>query len=168
MWHRLPTFITRHIRYLGRGDWKGWSPSQLKNFSPARKPMDWHHPVVDYDNKFYDVKFNMLWLMINDFAKRAFGNAGDNHSFRWTWHHDMSPEFSRFVEMVATSDTTSTNWVNLIDYDGPRQYLVAAVLAKIVAIYVFSELLFGATKEQSQHLKEQDRAMLSHDGMICS
>ena len=66
--------------------------------------------------------------------------------------------------MVAVGEASPGGWSLLVESAPHRMALVQAVVNKILALQVFSELLFGSNAQQRATLEGLDEMMLIHDG----
>jgi len=79
----------------------------------------------------------------------------------WT---EMSSEFLRYSAMVAEPDDSLRDWNRMLLERNERRYLLVGVLARILEVKVFGELLFGGSKGQKKQLEDLERSSIEVEG----
>jgi hypothetical protein len=124
------------------------------------------HPDEDRSNGWYRNEFRKLFSRIETFACEHFGvhDVSKNDNLE-PWTLNFSPEFLRYVEVVADEDPYSGGWDPLLKNTIQRQWLVVAILSRIIVVKVFSTDLWGADEEEKDLILGIERAFLGGDGM---
>jgi hypothetical protein len=125
------------------------------------------HPDEDRSNVWYQNEFRKLFNRLDDFAREYFGlHDLDEKKFHEPWAAGMTPEFVRYVEMVAEEDPELYGWDNLLRDTKQRQWLIVAVLVRILEVKIFGTDLWGADKEEKKLLFDLERAFVQREGVL--
>jgi hypothetical protein len=152
---KLRTCITQHVLE----DFATLRPQPLQFLFPA-------HPHEDRSDEWFIAQFRKLFRRISRFAHDYFGlhdiDAGEFHQ---PWAAGMAPEFLRYVEQVAEADPMISSWDKLLQDTAQREWLIVAVLTRILEIHVFGADLWGADTQEKELLLGLERALLTREGM---
>ena len=86
-----------------------------------------------------------------------------------TWHQLPESKDSVFwASQVAEGDPVCGGWDALLQDNESRTCLVAGIISKVIKAKIFDELLFGARKDQTDHLLSLEKTMVVNDGMTIS
>lgn len=99
------------------------------------------------------------------FAERWFGDVDFPADFAGAaWLEDYGVQFAEYTSRVACEDRVKAPWETMMRDKEHRKWLVVGVLSNIIHKKIFSELLFGATKDQAAELDKQDAMFVDADG----
>jgi hypothetical protein len=137
---------------------RGWQPTRLvftKPWPDNELPDSWfEHASVDLYNR------------VRSFAKEYFDlgtiPASDHPS---PWRSGFSAEFIVMADKIAIPDPFGSGWHSLLLLTKERACLVTGLIARILEVGVFDQLLFGATKAQNRLLKAEDMATIADEGL---
>ncbi|KAH8883839.1 hypothetical protein GQ53DRAFT_421488 [Thozetella sp. PMI_491] len=118
-------------------------------------------------HEWYEMLYTHLYVRVHKVAEQYF-KLGDLPKVRhwdslWT-HQKFSDQFLYYAGVIARGDKKTGGWEEMLKSELHRQYLIMGVIGKVLETTVFSELLFGATEEQSKLLKSQDTTMVMLEG----
>lgn len=140
----------------------------LRAFEPGRLDLQWITPSQRLDDQFFTEHYASVASNIKQLVKNLF-RCGDLPPDGSVWattrkHHGEKFHLERIVGMVARPDPMDpTPWEDLMTSKAKRFCVMRAVIMLVLEEQVFSELLFGATKKQSEQLHAQD-SDYCHDG----
>lgn len=77
---------------------------------------------------------------------------------------EMPSEFLRYSVMVAELDDSLGNWNRILFKRNERRYLLMGILARILEVKVFGELLFGGSQGQKKRLEDLERSSIEVEG----
>lgn len=151
---KLRTGITQHVLQ----DFETLQPQPLQFTFPE-------HPDEDRSDEWYVTEFRVLFRRIFKFSSDFFGlHDIDVGEFHQPWAAGMTPEFIRHVEDVAEADPMDGSWDTLLRNTVQREWLIVAVIMRILEIHVFGADLWGAEPEQKALLLDLERALLTREG----
>jgi hypothetical protein len=152
---KLRTDVTQHVLE----DLANLRPQPLQLLFPA-------HPHEDRSDEWFIAQFRKLFRRISRFAHDYFGlhdiDAGEFHQ---PWAAGMTLEFLRYVEQVAEADEMIGSWDKLLHNTAQREWLIVAVITRILEIHVFGADLWGADTQEKELLLGLERALLTREGM---
>jgi hypothetical protein len=123
------------------------------------------HPHEDRSDDWFIEQFRHLSLRINKFSRDYFGlHDLDEGEFHQPWAAGMTPEFIRHVEEVAEADPADGGWDKLLRNTVQREWLISAIIMRILEIQVFSADLWGADAEEKELLLSLERAFITSEG----
>jgi hypothetical protein len=128
------------------------------------------HPDGDRSNVWYQNEFRKLFNRMDAFAQKYFclHDLESEGKFHEPWAAGMTPEFVNWVEMVAEPDPGLGGWDTLLRNTKQRQWLIVAILMRIIQVKVLNADLWGADKEEKNLLFANERAFIRREGMPCS
>ncbi|KAL3305108.1 hypothetical protein RB213_003894 [Colletotrichum asianum] len=142
----------------------------LRGFESGRLDLLWITPSQKLDDQFFTEHYASVASNIKHLVKNLF-RCGDLPPDGSVWaatrkYHGEKFHLERIVGMVARPDPMDpTPWEDLMTSKAKRFCVMRAVIMLVLEEQVFSELLFGATKKQSEQLHAQD-SDYCHDGGI--
>jgi hypothetical protein len=127
------------------------------------KPILPNHPPDDRDDEWFDKAFKGLHTVTQTFVGllcKVDLVVPEHGPSPWL---SMPPEFVRYTTTMAESDPISGGWDKILSDKGHRQHLLLGILARVFDVKVFRELLFGADKEQTEHLETFEKVFVNRD-----
>jgi hypothetical protein len=76
----------------------------------------------------------------------------------------MPSEFLRYSIMVAEPDDSLGDWNRILFKRNERQYLLMGILARILEVKAFGELLFGGSQSQKKRPEDLERSSNEAEG----
>lgn len=99
------------------------------------------------------------------FAERWFGDVDFPGDFQGAaWLEDYGVQFAEYTSRVACEDRVKGHWEAMMKDKEHRKWLVMGILASIMHKKIFTDLLFGATRDQAAELDKQDAMFVDADG----
>jgi hypothetical protein len=123
--------------------------------------------VVNFSRKFFGVKYNIRGMLLENDSKDTpvrTERARLQHALLW---QSFSPELMNYIELVAIGDCgtkSDRNWDSLLTNSEEREWLIAAIVNKIIEVKIFSQLLWGATEDQLRALDGADKSLWQAEG----
>lgn len=158
-WVPNPTVDSRFtLRTLRQG---------LKDYMPTRLEFTLPHAESERKDSWFEETFKHLYWTTYSFSVCRLGQ----HSFHQTtaqspWRDArLSTQFLSYASQLSRQDPLLGGWDLLLTDKTHRAILVTGILSKVLVNNVFSDLLWGATDEQTSLLKAHDAATVSDDGM---
>jgi hypothetical protein len=150
---KLKTDITQHVLE----EFETLRPQPLQfNFQP--------HPLQDRSDEWFIDQFRRLFQRIQIFAHGYFGLHDIDGESHQPWAAGMTLEFIRHVEDVAVDDPMAGSWDNLLQNTVQREWLIVAVVMRVLEIHVFGAYLWGANPEEKDFLFGLERALFTREG----
>lgn len=123
------------------------------------------HPAGDRSDEWYIGQFCALFRRIRSFAHDFFGlHDIDEGGFYQPWAAGMSLELIRHVEDVAEADPMTGGWDTLLQNTIQREWLIVALIIRILEVQVFDADLWGAEEHEKDLLFNLERALFVRDG----
>lgn len=125
------------------------------------------HPDNEHDRStdWYRNEFRKLFARIRRFSIDCFGLHDLNqHPDLDPWKAGFSKEFVSYVEMVSDPDPAYGGWGSFLKDTNQRQWLIMAILTRILMIKVFGADLWGADVEEKNLLLAIERTFIGGDG----
>lgn len=123
------------------------------------------HPDEERSNDWYRNEFRKLFKRMDSFAREYFGR----HDIRqidgpepWA---NMGPEFINYAAAVAEADPACGGWNALLKDTKQRQWLVVAILMRILESRIFETDLWGATPGEKHLLLSLEYAFIESEGI---
>lgn len=115
----------------------------------------------------YQNEFRKLFNRMDAFAEKYFGlhDLESEGQFYEPWAAGMTPEFLSLVEMVAEPDHDLGGWDTLLRRIKQREWLIVAILMRIIQVKVLNTDLWGADTEEKNLLFANKRAFVKREGM---
>lgn len=145
-------------------------PDSLVSVDETPKIIAWRpHPISGRDDYFYQNEFTRLYNQLEALVQQHFGRAvptefevdKDNDRPR---PPNLSKEFLHYGGLVAEPDVHSGGWNRLLYDPRQRKWLVMGIIARVLDGKIFSELLFGASEQQTEMLKAMETTMVFDEG----
>jgi hypothetical protein len=143
-------------------------PTDLSTLKP--QPLQFQfpiHPEKERSNEWFQNEFRKLFNRLEAFSREYFGlHDLEEGEFHQPWAAGMTPEFLNYVEMVSDADPELGDWDQLLRSTKQRQWLIMAVLFRILEVKILSMDLWGADKEEKKLLFGIERAFLTREGAL--
>ncbi|KAI9719428.1 MAG: hypothetical protein M1812_003499 [Candelaria pacifica] len=115
----------------------------------------------EYSEAIHTLKhFSKVWCNTYFTYKLIFASKPNSH-FNLPELANMSPELITYANYITSGNP---NWEDLFLIPNQRAALVYGILGKVLEVWVFGPLLFGATKEQTNALEALENVCAHVDG----
>ncbi|KLU87842.1 hypothetical protein MAPG_06833 [Magnaporthiopsis poae ATCC 64411] len=138
----------------------------LKDYTPTRLEFTLPHAESERKDSWFEETFKHLYWTTYSFSVRRLGQ----HSFHLSRAQSpwmgakLSAQFVSYASQLSRQDPLFGGWDLLLKDKRHRVILVTGILSKVLVNNVLSDLLWGATDEQTALLKAHDAATVSEDG----
>ncbi|KAL8370524.1 hypothetical protein RB595_000751 [Gaeumannomyces hyphopodioides] len=138
----------------------------LEDYIPTRLEFTLPHAESERKDSWFEETFKHLYWTTCSFSILRLGQ----HNFhlptgRSPWRDaKLSTQFLSFASQLSHQDPLLGGWDLVLTDKTHRACLVTGILSKVLVNSVFSNLLWGATDEQTMLLEAHDAATLSDDG----
>ncbi|KAI9648226.1 hypothetical protein NHQ30_002858 [Ciborinia camelliae] len=153
----------RRSKWFGKAQSRSTTLAEIKNFMPIQFEFP-RHPERDRSNEWFQNAYAVLFERLLGFARDYFGFQELQRGFHEPWAVNMPVEFLRYVELVAEPDPAVGGWDEMLINTETRNFLIVAIIVKILEVKVFAPSLWGNTKEGEDLLHGLDRALLDSEG----
>ena len=151
---RLRSGLTQHVL------------EEFKKLKPQPLQLTFQgHTLEDRSDEWFIEQFRRLFRKIRTFAHEYFGlHDIDKGEFHQPWASGMTVEFLRHVENIAEADPMDGGWDKLLQNTIQREWLVVAIIMRILEIQVFGTDLWGADQQEKDLLLGLERAFFTREG----